>query len=236
MTAPMSRQTLVLLPGLLNDAELWRDQIGGLADLADSIVADLSRGETLAQLAEAALAGAPDRFALAGFSLGGYVAQEILRQAPERVERLALLDTAIRPDSPARAAQRAALNRAAASSGQFVGMTGRMLESYIHPSRLADHDLTGRIKAMTMRMGREVFLRQNCMQRLDGEAVLRAYRGPTVLICGEQDRITPPAGMEEIAAITGAPLVIIGDAGHMTPMERPEAVNAALREWLGRAV
>lgn len=224
---------LLLLPGLLNDEALWRDQIAGLSDIADCIVADLTRGETLAALARDALAAVPERFALAGFSMGGYVAQEILRQAAHRVCRLALIDTAMRIDTPERAAQRRAATRAAAgATGQFVGMTGRMLESYIHPSRLSDADLTGRIKTMTARLGREVFLRQNCMERIDGEAALTAFSGPMVLICGDADRVTPPDGMAEMARITGAPLVIIEQAGHMTPMERPEAVNAALRSWL----
>jgi pimeloyl-ACP methyl ester carboxylesterase len=228
----VSKPQLMLLPGLLNDAELWRDQIAGLSDLADIAVADLTRLEGIACLAAGVLAAAAPTFALAGFSFGGYVAQEILRQAPQRVERLALLDTSIRVDTPQRAMQRRALNKAAASDGHFVGMTDRMLETYIDHSRLGDADLTGRIRAMTERLGREVFLRQNSAERDDGEAALRAYPGPTVIVCGDNDALTPLPLSREMAQIADCPLVIIEGSGHMTPMERPQAVTAALRDWL----
>ncbi|EJL34862.1 putative hydrolase or acyltransferase of alpha/beta superfamily [Caulobacter sp. AP07] len=233
MTDP--RPQLILLPGLLNDAELWRDQIAGLADVARCAVADLTQGATLAELAESVLARAEPTFALAGFSMGGYVAQEIARQAPERIERLALLDTSIRADTPERAAQRRALNAAAQRPGQFLGITERILASYIDPSRLDDEDLTSRIQAMTQRLGREVFLRQNALERFDGAAALRALNKPIQIICGENDAITPVEGHREMARAIGCThLLVIPGAGHMTPMEAPEAVNQALRRWLAR--
>lgn len=226
---------LILLPGLLNDAELWRDQISGLADVARCQVADLTQGESLRELAEQVLATAEPTFALAGFSMGGYVAQEIARIAPERIERLALVDTAIRVDTPERAAQRKATNAAAQRPGAFLGIADRLMASYVDPSRLSDKDLTGRIQAMTQRLGRDVFLRQNALPRVDGAAALRALRRPIVIICGEHDAITPLAGQHEMAHAIGCThMVIIPDAGHMTPMEAPEAVNAALRRWLAR--
>ena len=231
----ISKPQLLLLPGLLNDAGLWRDQISGLADVARCQVADLTQGETLGDLAEAVLAGAEPTFALAGFSMGGYVAQEIARRAPERIERLALLDTSIRVDTPERAAQRRALNEAARRPGQFLGITERILASYIDASRLDDKDLTGRIQAMTQRLGREVFLRQNALERSDGAAVLRALNKPIQIICGENDAITPAEGHREMARAIGCThLLVIPGAGHMTPMEAPEAVNQALRRWLAR--
>ena len=228
----MTKPQLLLLPGLLNDAELWRDQIAGLSDIADCVVPDLTQLDTLSALARSVLAQAAPAFALAGFSFGGFVAQEIVRQAPQRVERLALLDTAIRVDTPQRAMQRRMLNKAAAADGHFLGMTDRMLHTYIDPSRFEDHELVGRIQAMTERLGREVFLRQNCVEREDGEAVLRGYAGPTLIVCGEHDALTPLATLQEMAAIAGAPLVVIEGSGHMTPMEKPQAVTAALRDWL----
>jgi pimeloyl-ACP methyl ester carboxylesterase len=226
---------LILLPGLLNDAELWRDQISGLTDVARCRVADLTQGESLRELAEQVLAIAEPTFALAGFSMGGYVAQEIARIAPERIERLALIDTAIRVDTPERAAQRQATNAAARRPGAFLGIADRLMAAYVDPSRLADKDLTGRIQAMTQRLGRDVFLRQNALPREDGEAALRALHCPVVIICGEHDAITPLAGQHEMAHAIGCThMVIIPNAGHMTPMEAPEAVNAALRRWLAR--
>jgi pimeloyl-ACP methyl ester carboxylesterase len=232
-TAPLPQ--LILLPGLLNDAELWRDQISGLADVARCWVPDLAPYATLHEMAESVLARAEPVFAVAGFSMGGYVAQEIARIAPERIQRLALLDTSIRVDTPERAAQRKALNKAAAKGGTFLGIGQAIMKSYVDASRLDDADLTGRIVDMTQRLGREVFLRQNSLEREDGEVALKALRVPLVIICGENDQITPAAGHREMAwAIGCSHLVVIPNAGHMTPMEAPGPVNGALRHWLQR--
>jgi pimeloyl-ACP methyl ester carboxylesterase len=232
---PDTLPQLLLLPGLLNDAALWRDQISGLADVARCQVADLTQGETLRELAEQVLADAEPTFALAGFSMGGYVAQEIARIAPERIQRLALIDTSIRVDGPERAAQRRATNAAAQRPGAFLGIADRLMASYVDASRLDDKDLTGRIQAMTQRLGRDVFLRQNSLPREDGQAALRALRCPIVILCGEHDAITPLAGQRDMAAAIGCShLVVIPNAGHMTPMEAPGAVNGALRHWLAR--
>ena len=233
MTAALPQ--LILLPGLLNDAELWRDQIADLSDVARCWVPDLTQGETIRALAESVLEAAEPTFALAGFSMGGYVAQEIARLAPERIERLALLDTAIRVDTPERAAQRRALNKAAAKGGTFLGIGQAILKSYVDASRLDDADLTGRIVEMTQRLGREVFLRQNSLEREDGEAVLKALRVPLTIIVGENDQITPAEGHREMARAIGCThLLVIPKTGHMTPMEAPGPVNGALRHWLAR--
>lgn len=224
---------LVLLPGLLNDAELWRDQISGLADIARCHVADLTRGETIHELAQTVLADAEPTFALAGFSMGGYVAQEIARIAPRRIARLALLDTSIRVDGPERAARRAALTEAARRPGDFIGISHAILKSYVDASRLGDTALTDRVIAMTLRLGREVFIRQNSLQREDGEAALKALRCPLLILCGENDQITPAAGHRLMAKAIGCShLLVIPNAGHMTPMEAPGPVNGALRHWL----
>jgi len=226
---------LILLPGLLNDAELWRDQISGLADVARPWVPDLAPYATIREMAESVLEKAEPTFALAGFSMGGYVAQEIARRAPQRIERLALLDTSIRVDTPARAAQRKALNKAAAKGGTFLGIGQTIMKSYIDASRLEDIELTSRIVDMTQRLGREVFLRQNSLEREDGEAALRALRVPLVIIVGENDQITPASGHREMAEAIGCShLVVIPNTGHMTPMEAPGPVNGALRHWLAR--
>jgi pimeloyl-ACP methyl ester carboxylesterase len=110
-----------------------------------------------------------------------------------------------------------------------------MLPTYVHPSRLSDRDLIGRIRAMNERLGREVFIRQNALDRPDGEAVLRSLRCPVLVVCGEQDALTPLADHQEMAAMLhNAELVVIKDSGHMTPMEQPQAVTQALRQWLAR--
>lgn len=231
--APAPQLDLVLIPGLLNDADLWRDQLAALADVARCKVADITRGETLLALAEGVLAEAPPLFALAGFSLGGYVAQEVVRIAPGRVTRLALLDTSIRADTPARTVERQALARAARVPGRFHGFGDRLLATYLHPSHLDDAAIVGRIRAMTERLGPETFLRQNAIERRDGEGVLRALRCPTLILCGDSDQLTPLAEHRAMATLVPhAALVAVEGSGHMTPLENPGAVSRALRDWL----
>lgn len=232
-----ARIPLLLLPGLLNDAELWREQIEGLSDIADCVVGDLTGSDALRPLAEQVLArmsaGAP--FALAGFSLGGYVAQEVLRLAPERVARLALLDTSARADSPQRAAQRREQERRVSAPGTFVGFGERLMRSYVDVSRHGDGALLQRVQAMTRRLGAEVFLRQSRIARIDGRELLAGFARPTLVLCGENDAITPPALSREIAGLVpGARLVELPGCGHLAPLERPAEVTAAMREWLLR--
>lgn len=227
------RPPLLLLPGFLCDEDLWRDQLAGLADIADGQVADLGHADSIAELARQVLATAPPRFALAGFSFGGYVAQEIARQAPQRIERLALLDTSFQADTPARIAQRRAANKSASLPGEFRGMTEQLLPSFVAADRLHDAALVQRINAMTLRQGRDVFVRQNAMRREDGAAVLRSLTCPVLVLCGRHDVLTPPVLHEAMAALMPqAQLVVIEDSGHMSPMEQPAAVTRAMRHWL----
>ncbi|SEM25896.1 Pimeloyl-ACP methyl ester carboxylesterase [Pseudoxanthomonas sp. GM95] len=228
------RPDLVLLPGLLNDAELWRAQLDGLADLADCHVGDLTQGDSLHAVAQQVLDRAPPTFALAGFSLGGYVAQDILRIAPQRVQRLALLDTSYQPDTPARAQQRRA-QEAAVRKGAFHGFGDALMRAYTDASHHDDAVLMTRIRSMTQRLGAEVFLRQSAFEREDGSDVLRAFDAPALVLVGEHDGITPPALHEQMAALLpDAVLVQVPHCGHLSPMEQPAAVSAALREWLLR--
>ncbi len=227
------RIPLLLLPGLLNDAELWSAQSAALSDIADCTVGDQTRGETMQAVVEEVLAQAPQRFALAGFSLGGFVAQQILRVAPERVLRLALIDTSIHADSPERAAQRQSQRASVRLPGAFHGFGDKLMRSYIDASRLDDYVLVQRVRDMTARLGAEVFLRQSALDRIDGHDVLASYRDPLLILCGANDRITPLAISEEMHALApGSTLVVLPDCGHLAPMEKPEEVSAAMREWL----
>jgi len=224
---------LVPLPGLLNDGDLWTDQIAALSGTVTCQVGVITRGETLPEIARSVLDAAPRTFALAGFSLGGYVAQEILRTAPERVTRLALLDTSIRPDTPERTALRRKFERVATAPGKFHGFGEHLLATYLDPANHANEAVVARIRAMTERLGPEVFVRQNRVPRADGEAVLRPFDCPTLILCGENDALTPRADHEEMARIApDARLVVLPGCGHMTPLEAPAAVTEALCGWL----
>lgn len=225
---------LVLLPGLLCDAALWHGQAAGLADVADSRVADLTQDDSLAAMARRVLWAAPPSFALAGLSMGGYCAFEVMRQAPERVARLALLDTSARADTPEQTAHRRGLIELA-EKGEFKGVTPRLLPLFLHPDRLADAALTGAVMVMAERVGKEAFLRQQkaIMSRGDSRPTLATIRCPTLVLCGRQDQLTPLALHEEMASlIAGARLDVIDRCGHLSAMERPEAVTAELRQWL----
>ncbi|MGH7122853.1 MAG: alpha/beta fold hydrolase [Stellaceae bacterium] len=225
---------LVLLPGLLCDAALWRAQVEGLGGLAEPMIADLTRDDLLAGMARRALAAAPPSFALAGLSMGGYVAQEIMRQAPERVTRLALLDTSARADTPEQTARRRGLIELS-EKGEFKGVTPRLLPLLIHPARHEDKPLGELVMGMAERVGKEGFLRQQkaIMGRPDGREDLRRIACPTLVLCGRQDALTPLALHEEIAGLVpGAKLVIVEDCGHLSTMEKPVTVTAALRQWL----
>lgn len=232
----MVRTPLILVPGLLCDAALWRHQARHLADIADIRIAETRRDDTIAGMAQRLLAGAPDRFALAGLSMGGYVALETMRQGAERVIRLALLDTSAAPDDPARRRNRQDLIRLA-QTGRFRGVTPRLLPQFLHPGRLADAALTEEVMEMAARVGRDAFLRQQraVLGRADSRPLLAQIRVPTLVLCGREDVLTPPERHSEIAdAIPGARLAIIDDCGHLSAMERPQAVTAVLRDWLLR--
>ncbi len=230
-----ARTPLLLLPGLLCDDELWRHQAATLADVAEIRVADLTRHDHLAAMARDVLADAPETFALAGLSMGGYLAQEIMRQAPDRVERLALLDTSAHADTPERSQRRRDL-MALAERGAFKGVTPRLLPELIHPDRLGDRAFAAAVLAMAERVGREAFLRQQVaiMTRPDSRRDLGAIHCPTLVLCGRQDALTPLAVHEEMAEkIPRATLVVVEDCGHLAPLEQPHAVSAVIRYWLG---
>ncbi len=230
----MNRMPLVLLPGLLCDSELWRHQIDHLRDVADPVVADLTKVASMEAMAASVLAEAPPKFALAGLSMGGYVAQAVLRLAPERVLRLALLDTNFRADTDAQRTRRGDM-MALAEKGAFKGVTPRLLPSLIHENRLQDEALVTAVMAMAERVGKTAFLRQEraILGRSDGGATLKAVACPTLVLCGKEDALTPHALHEEmVSLIPGAHLVVIPDCGHLSTMERPEAVSAAMKQWL----
>ncbi|MDP6573752.1 MAG: alpha/beta fold hydrolase [Rhodospirillales bacterium] len=232
MTA--STTPLVLLPGLLCDGALWRHQTETLGDAASFTIGDFTDDDSIEAMARSVLIEAPENFALAGLSMGGYVALEIMRQAPDRVTRLALLDTSARADTPENTVHRGGLIELA-RKGRFKGVTPRLLPLLIHPDRLDDEELTGCVMAMAERIGKDAFLRQQSaiLKRIDSRPHLSAIHCPTLVLCGRQDALTPLEVHQEMAgAMPRASLVVVEDCGHLATLEQPQAVNAALRDWL----
>lgn len=227
------RIPLVFLPGLLCDERLWRDQARDLADIADSTIPDLTLDDSVGAMAKRVLDAAPERFALAALSMGGYVAFEILRQQPERVTRLALLDTSAAPDAPERTAQRLA-GMESLRLGRFFGVTARMLPQLVHARHV--HGTVGEeVKAMAKRVGGDAFLRQQTaiLERPDSRGVLGSIVVPTVIGVGDSDVMTPPAESALIhRGIAGSELHTFASCGHLPPMESPEETSDLLRRWL----
>jgi pimeloyl-ACP methyl ester carboxylesterase len=228
-----TKQPLILVPGLVCDGAVWAHQRAGLADVADCVVADVSRPDTMQDMAAEVLAKAPESFAIAGFSMGGYVALEVLRQAPHRVTRLALIDSGARADYPEQTANRKA-SIADCRAGRYAAAIETMLPVLLHPTRLAQ-PLADQVRAMAGRVGSECFVRRQLamISRTDARDLLRAATIPVRIICGREDRLTPLARSQEVVEITpDARLSIVEDCGHMPPLERPQAATALMRDWI----
>jgi pimeloyl-ACP methyl ester carboxylesterase len=225
---------ILLVPGLNCSPRLYAAQMPALWRFGPVTVADHRRDDTMAAIAGRILGVAPRRFALAGLSMGGYIALEIVRQAADRVEKLALLDTGSRADTPEASVKRHA-NIALAQTGRFEEVIGPQFPLYVHPARANDTALKADYLAMCHDVGPEAYVRQQkaIMDRVDSRPSLPTIRCPTLVLVGEQDAATPPALSEEMAAaIPGARLAKIAACGHLSTMERPEAVTKELVAWM----
>jgi pimeloyl-ACP methyl ester carboxylesterase len=226
----------VLVAGLNCSARLYAEQILVLWQYGPVIVADHRRDDTMAAMARRVLASAPPRFALVGLSMGGYLAFEILRQAAGRVAKLALLDTGARADTPERTAARRPLI-ALARNGRFAEILDSQYPTLVHRSRHDDAALIAAVRAMNEETGPEAYLRQQAaiISRPDSRPGLAAIACPTLVLVGDSDEPTPPELAEEMAdGIPGAKLVVVPECGHLSTLERPEAVNKALVELIER--
>lgn len=230
----MSAEPIVFLPGMMCDARLFAPQIDGLSHDRAVMVAPIHQGERIEEIASAILDVTPRRFALAGLSMGGIVAMEVLRRAPDRVTRLCLMDTNPLEETPARAAER---------EPQIVAAkTGRLMDimrDEMKPQYLANGPYKAEVLNLVMDManslGAEAFIRQSraLQRRRDQQATLRKIKCPTLILCGAEDQLCPPKRHEFMAElIEVAELSIIDGAGHLPPLEQPKVTNDALRRWL----
>lgn len=226
---------LVLVPGLLCSARLYGPQVEALWPAGPVTVADHRRDADVAAIAARILADAPPRFALAGLSMGGYIAYAMLRQAPERIAKLVLLDTSARPDTAEQSAAREKFI-AMAEAGKLMDIVETLTPKFLHRNHAGDERLKGIVRAMARETGVEAFVKQEqaIMGRPDSRPLLGAIKCPTLVIVGDGDELTPPDLAKEIAAgIPNAKLTIVPDCGHLSTIEKPEAVNAAMAEFLG---
>jgi len=225
---------ILLVPGLLCSARLYAPQVPALWPFGPVTVADHRRDEEVGAIAARILSNAPPRFALVGLSMGGYIAFAMLRHAPERIVKLALLDTQARADTPEQTAGRET-QIAMAQSGRFGEIADLSIPRFLHRDRQNDARLTALVRQMAEDTGPEAFVRQTraIISRPDSRPLLSSIRCPTMVLVGADDLATPPELNKEIAdGIPGAKLVVVPDCGHLSTLEQPEAVNAALVQWL----
>tara|TARA_R110002072_G_scaffold161111_2_gene312586 strand:- start:230 stop:943 length:714 start_codon:yes stop_codon:yes gene_type:complete len=231
------KHSLVLIPGLLCTADLWRDQVAALSDIAAITIADHTQDDNMPDIARRILESAPPRFALAGLSMGGYIALEIMRQAPERVTHLAIMDARAVGDTPEDRQRRIDFIRLVEQGSAFKGVTRSLLPTLIHPSRLEDDALTSRIFKMAEDVGKEAFLRQEraLLEREELTSILGTIKCPTLVLAGAEDKLIPPRIQREMAVeIPTAQYVEISTCGHLPTMERPDETTEYMRRWLAR--
>src|SRR5579863_9253763 len=233
MTEPHSLP-IVLIPGLLASPRLYAEQIPHLWRLGPVTVATHTRDDSMGGIARRVLASAPARFALAGLSMGGYVCFEILRQAPERIAKLVLLDTSARADVPEQSEQRRAQIEMA-RSGRLGEVADALLPKLVHARRWGDESLRRIWRDMVQGVGAEGFINQQTaiIGRPDSRPGLAAIRCPTLVIVGDGDVLTPPERADEIVkGIPGARLGLIRDSGHLSTLEQPVAVTNSMVNFL----
>lgn len=226
--------SLVLLPGSLSDAQVWSHQVEALGDIADIQVPHILGLDSLESMAEAVVAHAPERFALAGFSMGGRVALEVYRRIPERITKLALISSSIHPIAQGEADKRKPLLDLALAEG-MEALAKAWFPRIVHPSRLEDAAFMAPLREMALRQTPEDYVREvrALLSRPDADDVARAVSCPTLVIAGDGDPLSTPARNAEIQKlIPHAKLVIFENCAHFPMLEYPERMNAELRNWL----
>jgi pimeloyl-ACP methyl ester carboxylesterase len=225
---------ILLVPGVVCSPRIFSPVVPALWRFGPVTVANHIRDDNMGAIARRILAEAPPRFALAGHSMGGYIAFEILRQAPERVAKLALMNTQARPDTPEATTRRRGLV-ARAQNGDYRGVLEELFSGFVHPSRLGDASLRQLVHDMGDDVGPEAFVRQQTavISRPDSRPSLAWIKCPTLVLTGDQDNSVPNSQSVEMAnGIPGAKLVILPDCGHLPQLELPQATADALVEWM----
>jgi pimeloyl-ACP methyl ester carboxylesterase len=225
---------VLLVPGLGGSPRIYAPVMPALWRFGQVTVANHICDDSIAAIARRILAEAPPRFALAGHSMGGYIAFEIIRQAPERVAKLALINTQARPDTPEAMARRRGQIAAIEAGGFNAGITA-LFPVLVHPSRGGDEALRQQVEEMAHDVGPAAFVRQliAVMGRADSRPTLAEVACPTLVLTGDQDNTIANALSVEMAdAIPGARLAILADCGHLPQLEQPQATTEALLEWL----
>jgi pimeloyl-ACP methyl ester carboxylesterase len=225
---------ILLVPGLVSSPRIYAPVVPALWRFGPVTVANHIRDDNMGAIARRILAEAPPRFALAGHSMGGYIAFEIMRQAPERVAKLALLNTQARPDTPEATARRRG-QIARAQGGEFRAVLDELFPGFVHPSRRGDASLRQLVYDMGEDVGAEAFVRQQTavMTRPDSRPALAWIRCPTLVLSGDEDNTIPNSLSIEMAnGIPGVKLRILTDCGHLPQPEQPQATTDAMVEWL----
>lgn len=227
-----NRFPFLLLPGFMADAALWMEVAPALQSSGPITYGDLNEGDSLEAIAQQILARAPARFILVGFSMGGYVARTIARIAPERVPALILVASSSRPDTPQQMKSKAAAIKAI-PAGPFRGLSMAAIKASVHPNRAGDTELLSRIREMGIRLGTDVFISQSSVVRPHPSGELAKIACPTLVIAADADQLRSLDEARELeAGIPKATLVVIPNSGHMVPMEQPELLGNAIRQWL----
>lgn len=225
---------VVMVPGLNCSARVYAPQLPALWQFGPVQIADHRRGDSMAAIAKSILAAAPPRFALVGFSMGGYISLEILRQAKDRILRLALIDTAAAADKPEQTESRHK-NIALTREGKIAEREDALWLKLVHESRLNDEAVRAIVKEMNQETGAEAYINQQTaiMNRADSRPLLKDLKMETLIVVGDSDQLTPPAAAKEMhELVEGSRLDVIPNCGHMSTLERPDRVTKLLVEWL----
>ncbi len=225
---------VVLVPGLACSPRIYEPQIPSLWRQGAVLVANHARGGDMAAIARRILAEAPLRFSLAGHSMGGYIVFEMFRQAPERISRLAFLNTSARPEMPELTEKRRVMINEVKQGG-YRAVMDRLFANFVHPALARDEHLHRIVLDMADDVGPDAFVWQleAISGRIDSRPTLAKIKCPTLVLTSDTDSMMPPDASSEIAnGIPGAKLVTIQDCGHLTQLEKPQAVTDALLDWL----